>query len=96
MCMNYVYKYQCNIISSVYIRPYVCTCVYHLPGLHPVDVLEFLLYSGCSVNGKVAGGTALHYAASGGHVEAAKLLISSGVHINALVGTADEVMCYYL
>ena len=74
----------------------MCTCVYHPSDLHPIDVLEFLLYNGCSVNRKVAGGTALHYAASGGHFEAARLLISLGVHINALVGTADEVMCYYL
>ena len=37
------------------------------------------------------GGTALHYAASGGHLEAAQLLIDCGVHINALVETTDEV-----
>ena len=52
--------------------------------------MEYLLYAGCSIRSKVSGGTALHYATSGGHYDTAKLLIDAGIEINALVGT-DEV-----
>ena len=57
--------------------------------LPPSECLEYLLLAGCGVHFKVSGGTALHYAASGGHTQCAQLLIEAGVDINALVGTEE-------
>ena len=55
----------------------------------PLECLEYLLRAGCGVHSRVSGGTALHYAASGGHTQCAQLLIEAGVDINALVGTEE-------
>ena len=60
--------------------------------VHDVDVLQYLLMAECHPNpceNNRSAPSPLHFAATGGHVDCAQLLIDAGADVNAVLLSAE-------